>query len=294
MPAITVFTPVYNRSRTLNRLYESLKRQSFKDFEWLIVDDGSTDNSVELIKEFINEKSLNIELTVNSHGGKHRAVNTGLSLAKGRLFFFMDSDDYLTDDALEKIIQWEKMTSDNMCAGICGRMSTPDGRLIGKKVKKPFWYMGIDRMIKKGIACDHADALYTDIFRNYMYPEIEGEYHIAPGVPYMRMAMDGYKLLMVNEAIYVADYQEDGLTAMGDKKIFDNYKGYTLRSKELMRCDVGYKRKLEVLAKYSYITVVMNKGIREIKDGLEVSNISAFLGYVMGQILKSIKSEDRQ
>ena len=97
---ITVFTPTYNRAYTLERLYKSLLNQTSYDFEWLIVDDGSTDNTSELIKSFQNNQLFDVRYYKQGNGGKHVAINKGVELAEGELFFIVDSDDYLTDDAI--------------------------------------------------------------------------------------------------------------------------------------------------------------------------------------------------
>lgn len=291
MPYITVFTPVYNRAHTLERLYKSLKEQTYRDFEWVIVDDGSHDSSVELIKEFISENNdFSIKLLQRNHGGKHRAVNAGLDIAEGRLFFMLDSDDWIKKDSLEKVISWEKkIPAGSKCAGLCGCMEDEQGNKISKGLKKEYIYMPLTGMIRKGIDGDRADILFTDVFRQYKYPEIEGEYHIAPGVPFIRMANDGYKLLFFNEIIYIAEYGPDGLTAMGDKKSLDNFQGYTLRSKELLRSHIGSKRKLEILVKYSLLSKKKKMSIREESDKLEISLLFVITGRFLGMMYMGLK-----
>lgn len=105
---ITVFTPSFNRAYIIQCLYESLQRQTFKDFEWLVVDDGSTDGTDVLFEKWMNDEStFSIRYYWKENGGKCCAINYGLELAQGELFFTVDSDDYLTTDALEKIAHWE-------------------------------------------------------------------------------------------------------------------------------------------------------------------------------------------
>lgn len=285
MPYITVFTPTYNREKTIERVYNSLLSQSFKDFEWVIVDDGSSDNSVKVIKKIISmNHSFSITFFENEHGGKHRAVNKGLQLAQGKLFFMLDSDDWLTDEALQTVIDWEKkIPQGEKCAGLCGCMQDPDGNLISKGLSKEYIFMPLTTMIKNGISGDHADILFTDVFRNYPYPEIQGEYHIAPGVPFLRMANDGYKLMFFNDVIYVAEYGADGLTAMGDKKSLDNFEGYSLRSRELLKSNIGYKRKLEILIKYNYLALQQKLNIKQTADKLDISIYLVTIGRALAR-----------
>ena len=104
---ITVFTPTYNRAYIIENLYRSLQRQTVKDFEWLVIDDGSTDNTQELFDKWISEENaFPIRYYKQRNGGKCRAINRALDLAQGELFFTVDSDDYLTKDALEKVMRW--------------------------------------------------------------------------------------------------------------------------------------------------------------------------------------------
>lgn len=283
---ITVFTPAYNRAHTLPRLYNSLKMQSYKNFEWLIVDDGSSDNTNELIQEFMKESPFfSIVFIENKHGGKHRAVNRGLDEANGELFFMLDSDDYLTPHALESVIKWlEKIPNRDECAGLCGMMADESGKLIGTQFNQEYIYMTLTEMMKKGITGDHADILFTNVFRKYKYPEIDGEWHIAPGVPFIRMAKDNYKLLFFNEVIYIAEYMQDGLTNMGEKKIIENFNGYTLRTKELLEADIGIKRKIELIGKYSYIArkkkISYKQITKNIKQNLIVVTIFSYLANI--------------
>lgn len=105
---ITVFTPTYNRGYIIENLYKSLQRQTYKNFEWVVIDDGSNDNTKDLLDKWTSESNeFDIVYKKVVNGGKHRAINRALNYSKGRLFFIVDSDDYLTDDALEKILKWE-------------------------------------------------------------------------------------------------------------------------------------------------------------------------------------------
>ncbi|MBO5137511.1 MAG: glycosyltransferase family 2 protein [Spirochaetaceae bacterium] len=108
MMIVTIFTPTYNRAYSLSQLYKSLCSQTSSDFEWIIVDDCSSDNTKSLVREWIEEKKISITYFLQpQNGGKHRAINKGVELAKGELFFIVDSDDFLTDDAVESIVsEW--------------------------------------------------------------------------------------------------------------------------------------------------------------------------------------------
>lgn len=105
---VTVFTPVYNRGYCVRNVYESLVKQSFKDFEWLVINDGSYDDTEEVIKSCMDEKKIVIRYFYQKNGGQHRALNSAIEKAKGKLLMIVDSDDYLTEDALYWIDYYEK------------------------------------------------------------------------------------------------------------------------------------------------------------------------------------------
>ena len=125
---ITVFTPTYNRAYILSQLYQSLQRQTYKDFEWLIVDDGSVDDTESLVSNWLNDNNeFPIRYYKKENGGKCRAINYGVELARGRLFFNVDSDDYLTDDALEKVAKWESdLPKNGLYCGLVGNLGTSE------------------------------------------------------------------------------------------------------------------------------------------------------------------------
>ncbi|MEI2533009.1 glycosyltransferase family 2 protein, partial [Escherichia coli] len=164
-PKITVFTPTYNRSYILDNLYQSLKNQTCYDFEWLIIDDGSTDDTEILIKKWISEETLfNIKYHKKQNGGKHRAINIGVELAKGKLFFIVDSDDKVLPDSVEKIIDWEsKLPRKEKFAGVAGNRAYSNDQVIGKTFTGDFIDATSLERERFNIMGDKAEAFYTDI-----------------------------------------------------------------------------------------------------------------------------------
>ena len=135
----TVFTPTYNRAELLRRLYESLVNQEFQDFEWVVVDDGSKDHTSDIVKEFMSEDKIRIKYVRVENGGKHRAINKGLELAEGKAFAIVDSDDYLTTDALKKVKGWFDQIENNKerkFGGVAGSRGYNQTELIANKVAK--------------------------------------------------------------------------------------------------------------------------------------------------------------
>ena len=247
---ITVFTPTYNRAYIIENLYRSLQRQSFRDFEWLVVDDSSTDNTEELINSWIEDNNdFPIRYYKKENGGKCRAINFGVDLAKGLLFFNVDSDDYLTDDALEKVAQWEEsLPKDKKFCGVVGNLGTSPTETPNTPWPEPYRDANLleryEEYTDKPIDGERAWVFYTEIQKKYKYPEFEGENFITPAVTWNRMANDGYLVRIYDDIIWVYEYQPDGLTASGNKRFLERPQGHGLwlREKSKFIHDSYYKK----------------------------------------------------
>lgn len=233
MCKITVFTPTYNRAYIIENLYRSLQRQSYKDFEWLVVDDGSSDDTEALFQEWISQSNtLPIRYYKQKNGGKCSAINRGVEMAQGELFFTVDSDDYLTDDALQKIVDWEaQLPKDQKYCGLAGNLGTaPDftpNRLF------PEGYVDGTNLDRYGkIDGERAMVFYTDVHRQYFYPLFPEERFMTEAVVWNRMAHDGYRIRFHNDIIWIYEYKEDGLTKAGSSVFLNNPRGYGLWLKE--------------------------------------------------------------
>lgn len=230
---ITVFTPTYNRAYILENLYRSLQRQTYRDFEWLVVDDGSSDNTEELFQRWSREDNFfPIRYCKQENGGKCRAINRGLEQAGGELFFTVDSDDYLTDDALEKVARWEsELPKDGSYCGFAGNLGTAPDVTPNKPLPGDFFDgTAFDRYgIVEG---ERASVFYTEIHRRYLYPEFPGEKFMTEAVTWNRMANDGYKMRFYNDIIWIYEYKEDGLTRSGYALFLNNPQGTGLFFRE--------------------------------------------------------------
>lgn len=230
---ITVFTPTYNRAYIIETLYRSLQRQTCRDFEWLVVDDGSADETEALFARLMQEENpFPIRYVKQENGGKCRAINHGLKLARGELFFTVDSDDYLTDDALEKVVRWEaELPKDRKFCGFVGnRGTTPDS--TPNRLFEGGWMDGtaLDRygeldQIYGTLDGERAYVFYTDIHRRYLYPEFEGERFLTEAVTWDQMAHDGYQMRFYNDIIWIWEYKPDGLTKAGYQLFLNNPQG---------------------------------------------------------------------
>lgn len=246
MVKITIFTPTYNRAFLLPKLYESLKSQTFKDFEWLIVDDGSTDGTRDLIDGWIKESLLDIRYYYQENGGKHRAINKGVPLAKGEWFFIVDSDDYLPDSSLEIANKWLKtVEDDDSFAGVSGMR-----RINGNEPKVNFEVIDQSPIrINEYIRVDKAEIFKTAILKEYPFPDIPGEKFCAEGLIWSRIGLR-YKLRYFNEVIYFCEYLDEGLTK---SSLINRRKNPTYASiiyREQMRDMPALKEKIRAAINY--------------------------------------------
>lgn len=276
---ITVFTPTYNRAYIIENLYRSLQRQSFTDFEWLVVDDGSSDNTEELLRKWSKENNnFEIRYYKRENGGKHRAINYALNKAKGELFFTVDSDDYLTDDALYKVDKWERsLDKSKKFAGIVANIGYDKDKTINNFFKEE--YLDLDLLQrydytengKKVLDGERAYIFYTDIHRKYKYPEFEGEKFMTEAVVWNRMAHDGYLVRYYNDIIWIFEYLDDGLTKAGNKLFLDNPRGYSLWLKEKTQFQKNSKKELWKLYYILYCEFYKRYTVEEISEYMQIS-----------------------
>lgn len=224
---VTVFTPTFNRAYIIENLYSSLKLQTFTEFEWLVIDDGSTDHTESLFHKWIEEDNkFTIRYYKVENGGKHRAINKATDLAAGELFFVVDSDDILTATSLEEIVKWESTIADkNFFCGVAGIRGTNQGTIHGTTFKGEYIDGTSLERNKFNITGDKAEVFYTVILRKYKFKEFEGENFVTEATVWDRMAADGYKMRWFNETIYICDYLDDGLTANLNNIFAKNPKG---------------------------------------------------------------------
>ena len=286
---ITLFTPTYNRAYIIERLYKSIQRQTYRDFEWIIYDDGSTDNTEEMVQNWIkDDNDFPIRFYKGKNGGKCRATNRALEVAQGEIFFTIDSDDYLTDDACEKINGWMESIrdKDDYCGIVANRGQTPtetrnttwrddpDSPWYNKPYRDATFLERYEEATQYPIDGERAEVFWTDIFKKYPYPEYEGENFITPCIPWNRMANDGYKIRVFEDIIWIWEYLEDGLTIKGaNNRFYKNPKGYFLSHVEKGKflkysfkkrfmmyygfyCDFYDKLSIKQIAQYSQVNII--------------------------------------
>ena len=286
MMKITVFTPTYNRGYLLDKLYESLLKQTNTDFEWLIIDDGSNDNTSNIINKFIDDDKIRIRYFYQENCGKHRAINKGLDFAEGELFFIVDSDDTLIPTAIELVL--EKYKSVENCpefAGISFNKGYSEKEIVGETFSSEFKDCTNLERGRNNILGDKSEIYRTEILRNIKFPEIEGENFMSEIVLWNEVARQGYKLRWYNEIIYICNYLEDGLTVNRDSIYLRNPIAHKMMVNELLQIDFPIKSKINII--YNYYKLWRDK-----KSFVEISkdiNINKFIlvGSIVIGVVKS-------
>jgi glycosyltransferase involved in cell wall biosynthesis len=218
MNDIVVLTPTYNRANTLPKLYNSLIKQENYNFNWLIIDDGSTDGTKQLIEEFKNEKIINIHYIYQTNGGKARALNTGFSkCAVNTLIMVIDSDDYLIPSAITTVLEYNnKYENIKEVGGLFFHYNTPDGKLLNFNSSQ----ITKDEILtryeynKKYKQNDGCICYFGKAIKKYRYPEYDGENYVGPTVIQLEMA-DEFEFVFSPNVVGVAEYLDGGISKSG-------------------------------------------------------------------------------
>lgn len=288
MNEIVVLTPTYNREHTIMKLYESLKRQTFKDVTWLIVDDGSSDNTEIKVKEIIQDKIIDIIYIKQENGGKARALNRGFNHIKHDcLFVIVDSDDHLLDDGLENIyVTKMKYKKNSEVGGYFFHYTeqkkgliTAKKQLDTEKVLSPFDYFEYYGK-NDGCLCYEKKAV-----AKYQYPEFEGEKYVGPTVLQMRMAKE-YKILYSPIVVGVAEYQENGLTRSGRKLRMSNPNGMIVYNKLKLKREKNFLEKVKFAISIWAYFIQLNKHPKKLINSSE-NPLLLMVTYLPGLYLNS-------
>lgn len=215
---ITIFTPAYNRANTLPRAYEGLKKQTWKNFEWIIIDDGSTDNTEEVVQGVLAESVFfPIIYKKQENQGKHIAINRALEIAKGDFFIILDSDDTCTEDALEVFLkEWNRIPAERRedFYGISCRCCDSAGNIVGTKMQSEYLDTNdLDFRFKYKIEGELWGMTRTQIMRAHPFPEEKG-LHFYPENIYWNNMGRRYKARYINKALrYYINDTDNALTA---------------------------------------------------------------------------------
>lgn len=241
---LTIFTPTYNRGNTLPMLYQSLCSQDNHDFCWLVIDDGSTDNTGELIQQWKEENKVDLIYVYQENRGKTRAHNRAVQLCRTPLFVCVDSDDYLASPTVvsDSLLFWDNHAELSGRADVSGMVSYK--RIIN----------GTNADFPKGIELSSLAGLYaagykgeanllfkTEVLRKYPFPEIEGEKFITEDYVYNKLDQT-YQLLLFPYIFQLCEYRSDGFTWNAWDVLLKNPKGYRMYYNQLVELRKGSRR----------------------------------------------------
>lgn len=242
---ITVLTPTYNRAHLLLKCFESLKSQTSRNFNWMIVDDGSKDNTEDVVKQMLEQTDFDICYLKKNNGGKHTAINFGVQRIDSALTLILDSDDWLTNDAIAEIESlYENNIDDKSICGFSFLKKYPDGRVMGDTFPSEGKYNFIRWRVNYIVSGDQCDVFYTDIMKRYPFSEYPGEKFIGESTCWIKMAQK-YDMVAVNVPIYIAEYLEGGLTRAGRKMRITCPRGGMEYSNLCMTNKCSFKRKIK-------------------------------------------------
>ena len=261
-PILTIHTATYNRAYILEQAYKSLRKQTCFDFEWLITDDGSTDGTKELVEQWLKEENqFPIKYIQLEHGGLIRAINRAIEVSQGKYYFRLDSDDYLTEDAVETVLA-KTVDIDNKpeYVGVGFVITYENGQPI-----KGVWpdvneygYVDCTNLERKfyNLDADMQEAYKINIMRKYPFPVWEGEMFAPEQLQTDAMALDGYKVRWYSKAIYVREYIEDGLTKGNWNLLRNNKMGYAMLSNQRLLYEDSFVSKFRAAAQHIALSIV--------------------------------------
>lgn len=284
---LTIFTPTYNRAYLLNVLYKSLCNQNNKNFIWLIIDDGSNDNTKELVNNWQKENIIEIVYFYQNNAGKHVAHNKAVELCNTDLFFCVDSDDILSNEAVEIILRhWSHEKSNTKdFIGYCARRGNLLGKPTGKNWisnKKYISLFNLNEVAKfKG---ETALIWITKVLKQYKFPVIKNESFVTENVLYYQISYT-QKMRLLNEIFYLFEYKPDGYTNQGIKLRIKNPYGFALYYLQLSILSKSFVKKIEYRSKFKGWMKVFNLKQDVIYENLKINKTNNILLNILSNIL---------
>lgn len=291
MKTLTVITTTYNREYCLKQLYDSLVGQPCKDFIWLIIDDGSTDNTKSIVEKWKRENVIEIEYHYKPNGGMHTARNYAYQMVSTELNTIIDSDDWMAPNAVEKIISFWNENKKDEYAGIIALNCDTSGHILGTRLPhgikscsyKDFW----KKYKMKG---DKKLVYRSELTKLFPYPEFEGEKFYPASYKFYQIDKK-YDMLLLNETICVVDYSDNSMTR--DK--YSQYKtcafSFMHYRKEMIKLNLGIKSNIKNMIHY-----VMETSIAKCKFDREIlKNPLFFLCFIPGKLFHAyLKNTNRK
>ena len=292
---VSVITATYNRADLLKTLYKSLLTNSNVEIDWLVMDDGSTDNTKEVIEQFQKDNKIEIKYNYQKNQGKMKAINELVQKATGDVIIDCDSDDCFTQDAFNIIKEeFEKNKNTKDIYGLCFLKQDLQGKNIGKMFKKANTTM-FDLYFKEGEDGEKVVVFYSKIRKQFSHELENGEKFITEARMYHKMD-EKYKMICINKSIMICDYKEDGYTKNIQKQFEESPYGYYKYFKEILKKDfkgVLFNKRLYAIKHYILFTYLTKSkfSTKDIRNFL--NKLLYILLYIPG-ILKTEKQFKRK
>lgn len=248
---ISIVTPTYNRNKEIKSLYKSLIKQKNTNFIWIVIDDGSTDDTKKFFDKVINNSPFKVEYYYKKNGGKHTALNIAFKKLKTKLFCIVDSDDTLTNDAIQNVYEvYEQYNSKNVFGFVYLKGYTINKPVTEKFNKDIFIGNYIKDVTNKMSAGDRFEIFYSELLSNHQFPIYEGEKFIGEGYFWNDISRNK-NLVFINKIIYLCDYLTGGLTMQGRKMRINNSMGGITHALEYIKKDYSIKIRIKNMILYN-------------------------------------------
>ena len=257
IPTLTIYTPTYNRGHLLTRVYESLCQQTCKDFEWLVIDDGSTDETRKIVNEWMRENKISITYLYKENGGVHTARDLAFRSCKTELITSCDSDDWLTSDAVEEWLKCWNNRGEGTFYGIFMVVETEDGKRITKNFPKVQSATYQEFAYKYNCTDDKHSLFRTDVVAALPpFPVFEGEKLVGEGYKWIQLPEDG-KFILMDKVTYICERQETGYVRSASESRFLNPNGFRALRKQLIINGKYLKPKLRGHSGYVAYSIIL-------------------------------------
>ncbi|WP_455544265.1 glycosyltransferase family 2 protein [Intestinibacter sp.] len=273
MCKLTIFTATYNRGHIIENLYNSLKKQNNFDFEWLVIDDGSEDNTEQLFEIWMKENNnFEIRYYKQENKGLIRSLNRGIELANGEYFSKIDSDDYLIDSYIEDIFSWiDTIKNEKNIYGVSGIRGTDKDTPIKKvwpSIDKDKGYIDASDLERKdyNLDADMSEAWRTEVLRKYKFPVWDGEKFAPEQIVFYQIALDGYKIRWFSKIIHICIYKDDGLTKGSSKLEKENPMGYAMMYNHMLEYSTNIEFKLRAALQCNVLSIIAKNPLYILKS----------------------------
>ena len=240
---LSIFTPTYNRKQLLPRLYNSLQAQISREFEWIIVDDGSSDDTDILIREYANAADFSILYYYQKNSGKHVAFNEAIKLASGEIIICIDSDDYLAQDTSvsEILADWNCVKDEKNCAGIISLKSLANGKLLGSEIPENMKFASpFDLSHIYHLQGERNIIFRLAYLKEYMFPEYEGEKFCPDSYISDKMSQK-YTMYLRHKVDVICEYQDDGLSYKFKQLMKEYPKGFCISNMQMIDMEPSFR-----------------------------------------------------